>query len=77
MDSGASGVIIMWDAVLSCLVIFHLVTEYVHYFYEYASGRREKNILVDIQRHRMRSKKTAMLQQMQKDLDLIKAKLKI
>ena len=67
----------MWDTILSCLVIFHLVTEYVHYFYEYASGRREKNILVDIQRHRMRSNKTEMLKKMQRDLDLIKKKLEI
>jgi hypothetical protein len=67
----------MWDVILSCLVIFHLVTEYVHYTYEYFSGNREKNILVDIQRHRMRSNKTAMLEQMQRDLDLIKAKLEI
>ena len=67
----------MWDCVLSCLVVFHLVTEYVHYIFEYVSGNREKNILVDIQRHRIRSKKTAMLIQMQKDLDLIKKKLDI
>ena len=67
----------MWDFILSMLVIFHLVTEYIHYVFEYASGRREKNILVDIQRHRIRSKKTVMLIQMQKDLDLIKEKLGI
>ena len=67
----------MWDCILSCLVVFHLVTEYVHYFYEYASGRREKNILVDIQRHRIRSHKTEMLKRMQRDIDLIKAKLEI
>lgn len=67
----------MWDCILSILVIFHLVTEYVHYVYEYLSGNREKNILVDIQRHRMRSHKTEMLKQMQKDLDLIKEKLEI
>ena len=65
----------MWDAILACVVIFHLATEYVHYFYEYTSGRREKNILVDIQRHRMRSEKTKMLKRMQKDIDLIKNKL--
>jgi len=67
----------MWDVILSCLVIFHLVTEYVHYVYEYASGRRGKNILVDIQRHRMRSHKTEMLKKMQSDLDLIKKELGI
>ena len=67
----------MWDVILSCLVIFHLVTEYVHYIYEYMSGNREKNILVDIQRHRIRSHKTEMLKQMQRDIDLIKEKLEI
>ena len=67
----------MWDCILSVLVIVHLVTEYVHYVYEYMSGNREKNILADIQRHRIRSKKTQMLIQMQKDLTLIKEKLGI
>jgi len=67
----------MWDCILSCLVVFHLVTEYVHYFYEYCSGRREKNILVDIQRHRIRSHKTEMLKKMQRDIDLIKKELGI
>ena len=67
----------MWDCILSVLVIFHLVTEYVHYIFEYVSGNREKNILVDIQRHRIRSKKTEMLMKMQMDLDAIKKKLDI
>ncbi len=62
----------MWSIILSCLVIFHLVTEYVHYIYEYFASRRGSNILIDIQRHRMRSHKTAMLIQMQKDIDLLK-----
>ena len=67
----------MWDCILSVLVIFHLVTEYVHYIFEYVSGNREKNILVDIQRHRIRSKKTEMLMKMQMDLDAIKKNLGI
>ena len=67
----------MWDCILSILVIFHLVTEYIHYVYEYLSGNREKNILVDIQRHRIRSKKTERLEQIQKDIDLIKENLGI
>lgn len=65
----------MWDCILSILVIFHLVTEYVHYAFEFISGRRGKNILVDIQRHRIRSKKTEMLKKIQKDLNSIKEKL--
>ena len=67
----------MWDAILSVLVIFHLVTEYVHYVYEYISAKRGDSILIDIQRHRIRSKKTEMLIKMQRDLDLIKERLEI
>lgn len=67
----------MWNCILSFLVIFHLATEYVHYAYEYFSARRGNNLLIDIHRHRIRSKKTAKLNQIQKDLNAIKKKLKI
>lgn len=67
----------MWSFIASILVFFHLALELTHYVYEYFAARRGKNILVDIQRHRLRSKKTAMLIQMQKDIDLIKEKLGI
>ena len=65
----------MWDFILSMLVIIHLVTEYVHYTFEFISGKREKGLLLDIQRHRVRSKKTEMLIKIQEDLDLIKKEL--
>ena len=67
----------MWSFIASCLVFFHLALELAHYVYEYFAARRGKNILVDIQRHRIRSKKTEMLIQMQNDLNLIKKKLEI
>ena len=74
----------MWDFILSMLVVFHLGSEYVHYAIEYFTGKREKNVLTDIQRYRQRSKKTQMLEQLQKDvtantksLDAIKKKLGI
>ena len=67
----------MWSIIASALVFFHLALELTHYIYEYFATRRGKNILVDIQRHRMRSKKTEMLKKMQRDLDLIKKKLEI
>jgi len=66
----------MWNFVLSCLVILHLVTEYIHYFLEYFWGKKEKNILGDIQRHRMNSTKTKRLMQLQKDVNEIKQLLK-
>ena len=67
----------MWDCILSILVIVHLVTEYIHYTLEYIWGKREGNVLLDIQKHRRSSKKTELLNQIQKDLDLIKKKLEI
>lgn len=67
----------MWSIITSVLVFFHLALELAHYAYEYLAARRGKNILIDIQRHRIRSKKTEMLIQMQKDLNVIKKKLEI
>lgn len=67
----------MWSIIASVLVFFHLALELAHYVYEYFAARRGKNILVDIQRHRVRSKKTEMLKQMQKDINLIKERLEI
>ena len=67
----------MWSFIASVLVVFHLALELAHYAYEWFAARRGNNILIDIHRHRMRSKKTEMLIQMQKDLNVIKKKLKI
>jgi len=61
-----------WDAILSCLVIIHLISEYWHYAWEYFSGRNKSNILKDIHKHRMSSTKTQRLKQLQKDVDCIK-----
>lgn len=72
MDKGT-----LWDMILSFLVCFHLMTEYVHYFLEWWNGRREKNILEDIQNHRKKSKKTELLETIQTDLTLIKERLQI
>ena len=66
-----------WDAILSILVIVHLVSEYSHYAWEFISGRKEANILQDIQTHRMKSTKTKRLIQLQKDIDCIKKCLNI
>lgn len=67
----------MWSIIASCLVFFHLALELAHYAYEYFASRRGSNILIDIQRHRMRSHKTEMLVKMQKDIDSIKEELEI
>jgi hypothetical protein len=66
-----------WNAILSVLVIVHLVSEYWHYAWEYITGRREAKILEDIHNHRKLSTKTKKLQQIQRDLDLIKKHLGI
>lgn len=66
-----------WDAILSILVIVHLISEYGHYIWEFVSGRRESNILKDIQIHRKKSTKTYRLACIQTDLHLIKQELKI
>lgn len=66
-----------WDAILSCLVIIHLISEYGHYAWEFVSGRRDAKILEDIHNHRKSSTKTKKLKQIQKDLNLIKEKLLI
>jgi len=67
----------MWSIISSILVTCHLSLELAHYAYEYFAARRGKNILIDIQRHRLRSQKTKRLIQLQKDVDLIKKKLEI
>jgi predicted small metal-binding protein len=66
-----------WDAILSMLVIIHLISEYGHYAWEFISGRKEAEILEDIQNHRKLSTKTQKLKQIQKDIDLIKKRLDI
>jgi hypothetical protein len=67
----------MWSFVSSILVFIHLSLELAHYVYEYVASRRGSNILIDIQRHRLRSRKTERLVQLQKDMDLIKKHLGI
>ncbi|MHA1800556.1 MAG: hypothetical protein ACTSWJ_02320 [Candidatus Heimdallarchaeaceae archaeon] len=66
-----------WNAILSVLVVIHLISEYWHYVWEYLTGRKEGKILEDIQNHRKMSTKTQKLKQIQRDLDLIKKRLAI
>ncbi len=66
-----------WDAILSILVIIHLVSEYAHYTWEFVSGQREVKMLEDIHNHRKISTKTKRLKKLQTDIDLIKEKLEI
>lgn len=66
-----------WDAILSILVIVHLISEYGHYALEFISGRKKGEILEDIQNHRKLSTKTERLKKIQTDLDLIKKRLVI
>lgn len=66
-----------WDAILSMLIIIHLLSEYSHYIWEFVTGRREAVILEDIHNHRKLSTKTKRLKRIQRDLDLIKKRLAI
>lgn len=59
------------------MVGFHLVTEYVHYILEFLWGRKDKNILKDILKHRKSSRKSEMLVEIVTDLRLIKEHLGI
>lgn len=72
-------IIDFWTAnsasILSILVVVHLVTEYFHYAWEFFSGRKEKNKLDDILKHRRRSTKTAKLCDIQTDINSIKKHL--
>lgn len=67
----------MWDKILAILVMVHLATEYIHYILEYVWGKRDDRALHDILKHRKLSRKTPMLKEILKDLDLIKDKLEI
>ena len=62
----------MWDMILSILVILHLCTEYVHYILEYRWGKKDKNILEDIHKHRRKSTKTERLDRIEKGLEEIR-----
>lgn len=73
-----------WSSILSVLVIVHLISEYWHYAWEYFSGRREANILKDIQKYRKQSTKTARIIHIQiavdallEDINQIKKELNI
>jgi len=61
-----------WDAILSCLVIIHLISEYGHYAWEFFSGKKDTEILEDILIHRKKSTKTEKLIKLQDDVDCIK-----
>ncbi len=68
---------VYWDGILSIMVVFHLISEYVHYILEFGFSRKETGILNDILKHRKKSSKTEKLILIQNDLDLIKKRLKI
>lgn len=59
------------------MVGFHLFTEYIHYTLEFLWGRKDKNILKDILKHRKASRKSDMLVEIVTDLRLIKKHLGI
>lgn len=66
-----------WGIVSTVMVSVHLVTEYAHYIIEYLWGKKDKEILTDILKHRRSSRKSEMLVQIVNDLDKIKKHLGI
>lgn len=66
-----------WAVISTVLVGIHLVTEYVHYIVEFLWGRKDKQILTDILKHRKSSRKSEMLVEIVKDLKRIKEHLGI
>lgn len=67
----------IWDLILSILVMFHVVVEFIHYGHEYMSAKKEKHYLEDIHKHRKESTKTEKLIKLQNDMSLIKKHLNI
>ncbi len=74
METFGSGI---WDVILSVLVTFHVIIEFIHYAHEFNSARKEKAYLKDIHDYRTKSTKTEKLIQIQKDIDLIKEHVQI
>jgi|GEM_PF-5239443 len=66
-----------WAVISTALVGIHLVTEYAHYIVEFLWGRKDKQILTDILKHRKSSRKSEMLVEIVKDLKRIKEHLGI
>ena len=66
-----------WAVISTVLVGVHLVTEYFHYIIEFLWGRKDKEILTDILKHRKSSRKSEMLVEIVKDLKRIKKHLGI
>lgn len=66
-----------WAVLSTVMVAVHLVTEYAHYIIEYLWGKKDKEVLKDILKHRKSSRKSEMLVEIVKDLRLIKEHLGI
>jgi len=66
-----------WAVISTIMVTVHLVTEYAHYIIEYLWGKKDKEVLTDILKHRKSSRKSEMLVQIVKDLRQIKEHLGI
>jgi len=66
-----------WAVISAVMVAVHLATEYIHYIIEFLWGRKDKQILTDILKHRKSSRKSEMLVELVKDVRLIKEHLGI
>jgi hypothetical protein len=66
-----------WAVISTAMVAIHLVTEYAHYIIEFLWGKKDKEILKDILKHRKSSRKSEMLVEIVKDLRQIKKHLGI
>ena len=66
-----------WGIISTAMVGVHLITEYFHYAIEFLWGRKDKEILKDILKHRQSSRKSEMLVEIVKDLRQIKEHLGI
>lgn len=66
-----------WGIVSTVMVGVHLITEYFHYGIEFLWGKKDKEILKDILKHRKSSRKSEMLVEIVKDLRQIKEHLGI
>jgi hypothetical protein len=67
----------MLDIIIFILVLFHLCTEYAHYFYDFFTHRKESRNLEALFKHHSSCTNVEKLNQLQLDIDKIKEKLKI
>ena len=61
-----------WSIITTILVGFHLTAEFIHYILEFIWGKKDKNILANIVKHRKASQKTKLLNKILGEIQSLK-----